>query len=507
MESKSLSSFSLEIRQLFSFLGTTLGPNGRDRLLITKFGDTIISNDGAFLLKQVQSLNPIVNLLKELSQKQEENYGDGTTSIVLLACSFFLKILDLEKEGLSRIAISKALPSFKETIFQILEFLKLETKEGDHKEAIAVCLKGKLSENYIPQIVQIVSSLPLNVNQTLTENLKKIKIRKKVLHSGGVAQVVFEKGYSFELHKEFVPTNLKTKEKQAIVGKMLLLDSSLFLKTLGKDFNVSLSSVSEYVSARSLEQETFEKMVSFLKEKDISFLFIRGEIDEKLKSLLIQEGIIFFDRLLQQELELLSSCFLVQILSNVEELVISEVQEPKKLIYTREGDYFNFLLKEEKRETNLSSVSVFCSTEKFFEELKRAIEDAICVKYLLSKEGKHVLPGGGSVELSLYEIITFKKKKDVPLKDLIFEKLASCFLELPKALLKNSNFNELIHVQEWRKQNRKVSPYIGFNVLTEKFEDMRESKIFEPVELKKGMYSLLCEFLEVVIRIEDCTYL
>lgn len=64
---------------------TSLGPRGMDKMIQDGKGEVTITNDGATILKQMKLLHPAAKMLVELSQAQDAEAGDGTTSVVILA--------------------------------------------------------------------------------------------------------------------------------------------------------------------------------------------------------------------------------------------------------------------------------------------------------------------------------------------------------------------------------------------------------------------------------------
>lgn len=64
---------------------TSLGPRGMDKMIQDAKGEVTITNDGATILKQMKVLHPAAKMLVELSQAQDAEAGDGTTSVVILA--------------------------------------------------------------------------------------------------------------------------------------------------------------------------------------------------------------------------------------------------------------------------------------------------------------------------------------------------------------------------------------------------------------------------------------
>jgi T-complex protein 1 subunit alpha len=64
---------------------SSLGPVGLDKMIVTETGDVTITNDGATILSQLQVEHPAAKVLVELSNLQDKEVGDGTTSVVILA--------------------------------------------------------------------------------------------------------------------------------------------------------------------------------------------------------------------------------------------------------------------------------------------------------------------------------------------------------------------------------------------------------------------------------------
>lgn len=66
-------------------------------MLVDDIGDVTITNDGATILKLLEVTHPAAKVLVELSQIQDREVGDGTTSVVILAAEFLKRANDLVK--------------------------------------------------------------------------------------------------------------------------------------------------------------------------------------------------------------------------------------------------------------------------------------------------------------------------------------------------------------------------------------------------------------------------
>lgn len=63
---------------------SSLGPVGLDKMMVDDVGDVTITNDGATILSMVEVLHPAAKILVDLAQLQDQEIGDGTTSVVSL---------------------------------------------------------------------------------------------------------------------------------------------------------------------------------------------------------------------------------------------------------------------------------------------------------------------------------------------------------------------------------------------------------------------------------------
>ncbi len=56
-------------------------------------GGIVITNDGNCILREVDVSHPAAKSMIELSRAQDEEVGDGTTSVIILSMYFLVNIL------------------------------------------------------------------------------------------------------------------------------------------------------------------------------------------------------------------------------------------------------------------------------------------------------------------------------------------------------------------------------------------------------------------------------
>jgi len=93
-------------RTVASLLKTSLGPKGMDKMLVSPDGDVIITNDGATILEKMEIHHQTAKLLAELSASQDNEIGDGTTGVVVLAGAILEQAQKLLDKGIHPLKIA-----------------------------------------------------------------------------------------------------------------------------------------------------------------------------------------------------------------------------------------------------------------------------------------------------------------------------------------------------------------------------------------------------------------
>ena len=109
-------------RNISCLLKTTLGPRSMLKMILDNQGRVIITNDGNCILREIDIKSPIAKSLIELSNTQDGEIGDGTTSVVLIASELLMtaKIL-LQKKLNPNVIINCYLMALEEILVLLKE--------------------------------------------------------------------------------------------------------------------------------------------------------------------------------------------------------------------------------------------------------------------------------------------------------------------------------------------------------------------------------------------------
>lgn len=67
-----------------SIVRTTLGPKAMLKMLLDPMGGIVMTNDGNAILREIDVGHPAAKNMLELSRAQDEEVGDGTTSVLII---------------------------------------------------------------------------------------------------------------------------------------------------------------------------------------------------------------------------------------------------------------------------------------------------------------------------------------------------------------------------------------------------------------------------------------
>merc|ERR1712194_312342 len=166
---------------------TSLGPRGLDKMIVGPDGDVTVTNDGATILEKMDVSNEIAKLLVDLSCSQDDEIGDGTTGIVIMAGALLDEALKLIEKGIHPLRIASGFEKSCDVACKRIESIskKMDVLADDCaalKKAACTALGSKIVSSKQQQLAEICVQAVLSVADLKRKdvNFDLIKVEGKV---------------------------------------------------------------------------------------------------------------------------------------------------------------------------------------------------------------------------------------------------------------------------------------------------------------------------------------
>src|ERR671916_537452 len=138
---------------------SSLGPRGMDKMLVDTLGDVTITNDGATILKEIDVQHPAAKMMVEISKATDNEVGDGTTSVVILAGALIEKAEELIGKDVHPTIIVDGYRKSAVRAIEILNNIAQKIDPNDKEQLIRIArtsMQTKLISREAEAVAQIV---------------------------------------------------------------------------------------------------------------------------------------------------------------------------------------------------------------------------------------------------------------------------------------------------------------------------------------------------------------
>ena len=475
---------------------STLGPKGMDKLLIDSNGNITITNDGVTILEKMKIEHPIPKIISEIAKTQENEVGDGTTTVTILVGELLRNAKNLMDKGIHPTTIIKGYKLSNDKCQEVLrEKCHREITDDILRNVAMTAMTGKVAESHreflsglIVQAVKKTNEKSINPEYIKIERIKGESIDKSKLVEGIV------------LDKKIVHHTMPKKIKDA---KIILLDNGLEIKQPEFDTQISVTNPEQLKAFVTNDKENLREMIKKIKSSGCNVIFCKKGIDDFVQNELSKLGIIAVRRLNEYDLKQLSRATNSRILSSYEDIEES-VLGYAGLVEEKEYKDGSLLYVSECKDAKSVTLLLCATTSHILDEVRRAVVDGLGDVITCFRE-EEVVAGGGCIEMILSkELNKFAKTLDSR-EQLAVVEFARALESIPEILAKNAGLDS-INVLTELKQRNENNEEVGINLFTEKIEDTYKAGIIEPLKIKTQAISSASEMTNTILRIDDILY-
>ena len=483
---------------LSDIIKTTLGPKGMDKFIVDAQGNTIISNDGVTILNEMDIKHPAAKIIVETASTQENEIGDGTTTVTMLAGKLLENALKLIKKNIHPTTIIKGYSLASEKCLEILNEISEDSKERETLKQIAMtAMTGKGAEGNRERlseiIVRVIEKLA-SKGQVELDNIKITKSKgKEIEKSEMVDGVVLE----YPLLNEKMPKKVKN-------ASIALLDFDLEIKNPEKDLQIRIQTPQQLQAFLNEEQKRINNLVGFIVDAGANVVFCKKGIDDLIFHQFAQKGILAVRRVTKYDMDQLVKAVKGNLVSVAEELkeedlgkaglVEEEKNREDSLIYVRDCE-------------NPGAITILMhgTTSHVLDETVRALTDGIGDVVSVFKDGK-IVSGGGAVEIELSRQLRKYAHTLSGREQLAVLEFANTLEFIPETLAENAGLDSINLIAELKTEHDKEtedSKHMGLNLFENEIENTFKKGIIEPMKIKTQAIKSATEVTNLILRCDD----
>ena len=511
----------LAARSISNILRTSLGPKGMDKLLVSPDGDVTITNDGATILSQMEIHQQVARLMVELSSSQDDEIGDGTTGVVVMAGSLLEQAEILLNKGIHPVRIARGFEAASQVAIEQLAKIseKVEFSKDNLEPLLTTAkttLSSKILQPYKEEMAQIAVQAILDVADLERHDVNFDMIRMEGKTGGSLKDTKLVNG--LVLDKEFSHPQMPTVVENA---KICILTCPLEPPKPKTKHKLQIDSAEAYEELYEQEQEYFRDMIKKIKDSGANLVICQWGFDDEANHLLLQQELPAVRWVGGVEIEHIAIATGGRIVARVEELTADKLGTAGKVKQISMGtnnsrQQDRILVLEECANQKAVTVLVRGGNKMIVDEAKRSLHDAMCVVRNLVKDNR-VVYGGGSAEVSCS--IAIKKYADTVsgVDQYAIRAFADALDDIPLALAENAGLSPIEEVTSIKsRQVKEGNPTIGLGLLpideTEKSKtssngdhsmDMKELGVFETLIGKQQQMQLAAQVVKMILKIDD----
>ena len=494
-----------------------------DKLVVNADGSTLISNDGATVLRQMNVLHPAAKMLVELSAAQDVAAGDGTTTVAVLAGALLEACGTLLQKGVHPTQIAGAFLAAAEHACTILErspaSIPIDLSDRESLlNAVHTCLASKVvAENAdVLAPIAVDSVLGLLTPEQLLEgpaassknnsivDLRDIRIVEQV--GGTVDDTELVSGMVLTKGASKTAANAVSRIQDANIA---LLQYCLTAPKTDMDNQVVVSDYAAMDRILREERKYILNQCKIIKKAGCNVVLIQKSIlrdayNELSLHFLAKMGILVVTDIERNDVDFICRTLGCTPIAHPEQCTADKLGHADSVqdVWMEGGSNKVVKFTGVKNPGHTTTVLLRGSNDLVLREASRSLHDAQCVVRSLVQQ-RALTAGGGAPEievaLRLHEhAVTLTGKEAY-----CFAAFADALEVIPYTLAENAGMKPIDVVTELRAQHAAGNAAMGINVKKCIVSDMHALNVIQPLLVTTSAIRLATETVAMIMKIDD----
>ena len=500
----------LAAKLIADLIKNSFGPRGLEKIFIDILGEVTLTKDGATLLRKIDVEHPAAKVIIEASNAVDNEVGDGTTSVVILAGALIEKAEELLDLNIGPSLIADGYLEGLDASLRTVDEIAKTTKNSDRyvmEGLVNTCLESK-AISYISEKRDMITRSLVDAVCLIADfsnhkmELDDVKIEEKI---GNTSDMQLIKGVVLDktIDNSAMPRVVKD-------AKILLINEDLERKRTKAEVEILINSPDQIKSYFDKESSAIRLKIQNIIKSGANVVISQRGVSNLAQYHLANAGIISVKRVKENDILWIGKATGANTINDLNNITKDDLGYASIVSEKIVGEDKMVFIEGCK---NPKSVTILlrANSKRLLDEYHRSVLDAFSVLSDFIAKPK-VVAGGGSVEVIIASRVRRNADSEASRKQIVLRKFADALEEIPLTIARNAGMNEIDTLVELRtkqpnglsnkNKNKKIRWY-GVDPIQRKIEEMLSKKIIEPSLVKEQVFKTAVEVANLLVRVDD----
>ncbi|RYP62940.1 hypothetical protein DL769_007116 [Monosporascus sp. CRB-8-3] len=481
-----------------------LGPKAMLKMLLDPMGGIVLTNDGHAILREIEVSHPAAKSMIELSRTQDEEVGDGTTSVIILGGEILAQALPQLERNIHPVVIISAFKRALKDALDIIDEISLPIDINDDK-AMNSLISSSIGTKFVSRWSDLMCSLALNAVRTVTWEVNNGKREVDIKRYARVEKVP---GGEIEdsrvldgvmLNKDITHPKMRRRIENP---RIILLDCGLEYKKGESQTNIEITKEEDWNRILQIEEEAVKLMCEAILAFKPDLVITEKGVSDLAQHYFMKANVTALRRVRKTDNNRIARATGATIVNRVEDIQESDVGTQCGLFEIEKiGDeYFTFLTK--CKSPKACTILLRGPSKDILNEIERNLQDAMGVARNVMFHPR-LSPGGGATEMAVAVRLGQLAKSIEGVQQWPYRAVADALEVIPRTLIQNAGASPVRVLTELRAKQSEGKSSWGINGETGSIVDMQEYGIWEPEAIKLQSIKTAIEAACLLLRVDD----
>jgi len=493
-------------KAIADIIRTCLGPRAMLKMVLDAMGGIVLTNDGNAILREIDVQHPAAKSLIELSRAQDENVGDGTTSVVILAGEVLSLAEPWLQKGIHPQIIISAYKKALDDALETMDKLAVPLDVNNRSELLRI-VGSSLGTKFINRYSDLFCGIALDAVKTVyieDNGRKEIDIKRYVriekIPGGEITESSLIPGVV--LNKDVTHAKMRRRIENP---RILLLDCPLEYKKAESQMNIEVTKEEHWAQILKQEEDYITKMCDDIVKFKPDLVITEKGLSDLAQHIFIRHNITALRRAKKTDNNRIARATGATVVNRTDEIQESDIGTGAGLfeIIKIGDDYFTFITN--CKNPKACTILLRGPNKDIINEVERNLHDAMAVARNVLLEPK-LVPGGGAIEMALSNSLNTKAAAIEGVSQWIYKNIGAALEVIPRTLSQNCGakvVKVLTDIRAKHASDATANFAWGIDGIKGVPADMQALGIMEPLAVKSQTYKSAIESACLLLRVDD----